>query len=339
MTYIKDLKDSKWVWYGVTTLIFGVLIYFADVNKFIESLTSADPLYFLVALIFGLSFFVSNAIIWHSFLREIEISVSFWKSLKLFMAGNFMNSVTPLGNLGGEPFMAYIISRNTEANYQQSISSIVSADLVNTIPFITYSAGGILYLFLFGSIPNVIMRATYFTVALILVGGTIAYLLWFKEDLLENFILSLLERIENKLGERKYFRAAEEKIEETINVFQKYGDNPRHLAKTSIVGHVSVVTQIICLYFVLLSLGVEPEIVPITLTVILSGLAAFTPTPGGSGTIEAAFSGLLMLFLPIAFDMALAAAFLFRMTTYLPGIPLGYLALINLQKGMKERKK
>lgn len=337
MKKILDLKDSKWVWYGVTTLIFGVLIYLADLNKFIRSLTSADPLYFLVALIFGLSFFVSNAIIWHSFLREIEISVSFLKSLKLFMAGNFMNSVTPLGNLGGEPFMAYIISKNTDANYQQAISSIVSADLVNSIPFITYSTGGIMYLFLFSSVPDLIIRATYFTVALILIGGSIAYLLWFKEDLLENFVMRMLNKIEKKIGKRKYFKAAEEKIQETINLFQSYGDNPKHLAKTSVIGHLSVITQIICLYFVLLSLGIEPEIVPITLTVILSGLAAFTPTPGGSGTIEAAFSGLLTLFLPISFDIALAAAVLFRMTTYVPGIPLGYLALINLQREIKQK--
>lgn len=330
-----DLKESKWVWYGVTTLIFAALIYFADLNKFIESLTSADPLYFGIALAFGLSFFVSNAIIWHSFLREIDIPVSFWKSLKLFMAGNFMNSVTPLGNLGGEPFMAYVISKNTEANYQQAISSIVSADLVNTIPFITYSTAGILYLFFFGSVPGPIMRATYFTVALIVVGGTIAYLLWFKEDLLENFILGLLDKIEDKIGNGKYVKAVREKIRETINLFQEFGNNPRHLAKTSLIGHLSVVTQIICLYFILLSLGIEPAIVPITLTVLLSGLASFTPTPGGSGTMEAAFSGLLMLFLPISFDAALAAAVLFRMTTYVPGLPLGYIALINLQKGIE----
>lgn len=324
------LKESKWLWYGVTTLIFVILIYLADLSKFLEALTSAKLLPFTIALIAGLSFFVTNAIVWHSFLHEGGTPVSFWKSIKLFMAGNFMNSITPLGNLGGEPFMAYVISQNTEANYQEAISSIVSADLVNTLPFITYSAAGILYFLIVGEPTTFIVRAGIFTTVLIIVGSLIAYILWFEEEFLENLLLKLLNWIERNIGGTKYIDSAKERVKETIEMFQKFGENPKHLLKASLIGHVSVVTQIICLYFVLISLSIEPLIAPITLTVILSGLATFTPTPGGSGTFEAAFAGLMVFLMPIEFGTALAATVLFRLTTYWPGIPLGYLALLSL---------
>jgi uncharacterized protein (TIRG00374 family) len=324
------LKESKWLWYGITTLIFAGLIYFADLSKFLDALTSAKPIHFTIALIAGLSFFITNAIVWHSFLHKGGTPVSFWKSLKLFMAGNFMNSVTPLGNLGGEPFMAYVISQNTKANYQEAISSIVSADLVNTLPFITYSAAGILYFLLFGEPTNLIIRAGAFTVVLIVVGAIIAYLLWFEEEYLEKLLLRILDWIEINIGGEKYVESAKERLKETIEMFHKFGEDPKHLFKASLIGHVSVITQIICLYFVLLSLNIDPLLAPITLTVILSGLATFTPTPGGSGTFEAAFAGLIVFLMPVEFGTALAATVLFRLTTYWPGIPLGYIALLSL---------
>lgn len=333
-----EVKESKWLWYGITTLIFAGLLYFADFSRFMDALTTARVAPFLVALGAGLSFFVTNAIVWHSFLNKGGTPVSMWKALKLFIAGNLMNSVTPLGNLGGEPFMAYVISKNTEANYQKAISSIVSADLVNTLPFITYSTAGILYFLVIGNTSNLIIRAGIFVAALVVLGAAIAYLLWFEEELLENMVLNLLHWIERNIGGEKYIESAKEKVRETIAMFQKFGEDPKHLVKASLIGHTSVITQIISLYFVLLSLSVEPLIAPITLTVILSGLATFTPTPGGSGTFEAAFSGLMMLLIPVGSGTALAAAVLFRLTTYWSGIPLGYLALLNLEEGVDRGK-
>lgn len=326
-----QLKKSKWLWYAVTTAIFGVLIYLADLNEFLEALQSAEILPFTVALFFGLLFFVTNGFIWYSFLKEVDTPVSFWKAIKLFLGGNFMNSVTPLGQFGGEPLMAYIVSRNTEANYQESISSIVSADLVNSMPFVTFSALGVVYLIILGEANNLILNIGLLLSLLVILGAFLAYLLWFEDQMLENYLFRLLKWFEENLGGKSFIDSAREKVKEALEKFRQFGENPRHLFFTSVIGHVTVVAQMICLYFVLLSLNIQPLAVPIMLTVVLSGLATFSPTPGGSGTFEAAFTGLIVLLMPVDPGPALAAAVLFRLTTYWPGIPLGYLALISLE--------
>jgi uncharacterized protein (TIRG00374 family) len=326
-----ELKESKWLWYAVTTAIFGILIYIADLNEFLEALKSAKILPFAAASFFGLLFFVTNGFVWYSFLKEVDAPVSFLKAIKLFLGGNFMNSVTPLGQFGGEPLMAYVVSRNSEANYQEAISSIVSADLVNSMPFVTFSALGVVYLIVSGQASSLILNIGLLLSLLIILGGFMAYLLWFEDQLLENYLFGFFKWLENNLGGKNIFDSAREKVKGALENFREFGENPRHLFFTSIVGHVTVIAQMICLYFVFLSLNIQPLIVPLMLTVVLSGLATFSPTPGGSGTFEAAFTGLIVLLMPVDPGPALAAAVLFRLTTYWPGIPLGYLALISLE--------
>lgn len=325
------LKDSKWIWYGITTLIFAALIYFADVNKFVNALTSADSLMFGVAMIFGMSFFLTFGFIWHLFFRHIGLEIGFLKTMRLVMGGIFMNSVTPLGPMGGEPFMAYVVSKNTGASYEESISCIVSADIINTIPFVTFASLGILYFVIQGSMNSLILRMAAITIGFIVLAGVVAYLLWFEEEILEKYLFGILNRIENVFGGQKYVKKTKKKISEIKEAFHTVGEDPKFLAKVAPFSHLIMIGQFFSLYFILISLGIEPHIPGIIFTVAFAGFATVSPTPGGSGTFEAAFSGLLMLFYTIPMDTALAVAVLHRLTTFWPGILIGYLALLGLQ--------
>lgn len=333
-----EIDKKKWGWYGVTTLIFAVLIYFADVQKFFQALISSDLSDFSIAFGFGLTWYLFFGIIWHMFFKKMNIKTDFLKSMKLVMAGNFMNSVTPLGPFGGEPFMAYVVSENTDSTYEKAISCIVSADMVNTIPFITYSLAGILYFLIFRTVNDFIFNLAVVTGVFIIFGAGLAYLLWFEEELLKNNIFRLLDRLESLIGSEKYVKLLKEKITEIKDAFHTVGEDPKHLLKTTGVAHLSVIGQFLCLYFILLSQNIDPLIAPTYFTVVLAGFATVSPTPGGSGTFEAAFSGLLMLFYTLPLDTALAVAVLFRLTTYWPGIIIGYMALLNLKGGSRKAK-
>lgn len=328
------LKESKLVWYGVSTVILALLIYFADVKQFINALKSVDIFYMSLAMISGLSVFLVWGFIWDSFFDNLDIDVGLGESIQMFMAGNFMNSVTPLGQLGGEPFMAYIVSENTEASYEKSLSAVVSADLINSIPFMVYATTGFVYLLIYGTlnarIENVIILVSGLT---LFVAGLI-YLLWFDRKLLEKWCHGIVEFVGNKFNRtEKFVEPVKEKITEIKKTFESIGEDPRHLLKTAVISHLAPVTQFICLYFIMKGLSIEPNFIAIYMTVILAGLAMFSPTPGGSGTFEAAFAGLLVLFYPeLGLDKAVASAVLFRLTTYWPGIPIGYYALIKLKK-------
>jgi len=106
-----DSKLKKLAWFGVSTAIIGGLIYFADINKFIEALQSASGPLLVPAFATGLGVFLIFGYTWYRFLTKVGVDVSYFESVRLFLASQFMNSITPLGQFGGEPFMAYIIRK------------------------------------------------------------------------------------------------------------------------------------------------------------------------------------------------------------------------------------
>jgi uncharacterized protein (TIRG00374 family) len=331
---LKQLKESKILWYGVSTLILIGLVYAADLGDVIDALQKVDPLYMAGAFFFGLSVFLVWGYIWHSFFKKMDINRDIFKSYKIFMAGHFMNSITPLGQLGGEPFMAYVISENTDSTYQTALSSVISADLINALPIIIYTSAAVIYLFFAGTAHSIVIKAAYLVIISLAMITVISYMIFTDGKSLGNWITSFLELIGDRSERlKKYTDSLKERVAELRESFRQAAENPSHLVKMVAVAHLAMPTQFICLYLILLGLGVEPTLTGIILTIILAGFAMFSPTPGGSGTFEAAFSGLLLVFYPsIGLKTAVAAAILFRLTTYWPGIPIGYTALINLRR-------
>lgn len=332
--HLKKLGSNK-IWYAVSTLVLFLLIYTTDFDKFTESLLRVDPLYMLLALLSGFSIFFIFGYIWYSFLNKLGMDVNFLRAYELFMAGNFINSITPLGQAGGEPFMAQLVSENTGASYEKSLSTIISADLINLIPALTYTFLGVGYMILKGlSLP------AFETIIFLLIGitvliGLMSYLFWSEKRHLEEAIFRILEfmEIRTSLIGKKSVDGVKDRISSGKEVFREIGKDPRHLVKTSLISHLYPVTQFIALLLILKGMGIEAGTAGVALTVILSGLAHFSPTPGGTGTFEAVFAGLLISFYPyIAFSDAVAAAILFRMTSYWPGIPVGYLFLVGLKR-------
>ena len=333
MSKIEKIKNSKLLWYGVSSLILAALIVFADVGKFIDALKNVDPFLMAASLTSGLSVFLIWGYVWHSFFQNLDFNSGLLKSYKIVMAGNFMNSITPLGQLGGEPFMAYIVSENTKESYERSLSTVISADLVNALPFLTYATVGILYILIFSTITEAMKAGVYIVIILNTLLGVIAYLAWFQTEKLESVIHKALEGIESRIGYNgNVIESLKERIEEIKEAFEQAGEDKKHLVKVIAITHLAPATQLLSLYLILLGMDITPTFAGVYLTVILAGLAMFSPTPGGTGTFEAAFSGLLIFFYPgMGLDVAVAAAVLFRLTTYWPGILIGYISLLNLK--------
>jgi len=329
---IKNLKDNKYLWFTVSTLIMAALIYFAEPERFIDSIQSAKLLPLFPALVFGLSVFIVWSFVWYRVFKACNIKMSYRKALRVFMAGNFMNAITPLGQAGGEPLMAYLLKENSGASYEKSLSSIFSADILNAIPPATFIIGGSIYLALFKSLNNFIIQTVYMVLLVTILGGILLYLLWFESGTIEKTILILLEKITAVIGKgEKLLETLEEKFEEIENTFKSIGQKPIQLLKTGLIAHLGFVLQILNFYFIMLALGIQPDFTPIYFIVPISALASFSPTPGGSGTYEAAMASLITVFIPgTSFATGLTAAILFRLTTYWPGIPLGWLALNSL---------
>ena len=330
---IQLIKNSKATWYVIATVLFAGLIYFANLGKFLQALNQVNRLYLGLAILSGMSFFLVMGYIWFSFFKKIGIETNLLKSYKMFMAGNFLNSVTPLGQLGGEPFMAYIVSKSTDSSYEKSLSAVVSSDLINSIPFVTYTIACVIYLYFTSSISETIEGIIYLVAFLGVILSLTAYLLWSNDKRVNSTGQKILDFLEGKVLKEKYIKPLRAKVMEFKEAFEEAGEDKKHLVKVATISHIFPLTQFLSLYLILIGMGINTNPIAIYFIVVLSGLAMFSPTPGGSGTFEAAFSGIMILFYPdVALSTALATAVLFRLTTYWPGIPLGYLCLLNLRR-------
>ena len=324
-------KSNKWFWYAITGLLFVGLLYVADAEQFVATINQVDVPLFSVAVVIGFSSLTVWAWVWHRFFGQLAIQSTVSQTVRMFLTGQFLNSITPLGQFGGEPIMAYLISEVTDSNYERSLTAVVSSDILNAAPFFTFTLGGILYLAVFGTLAGFLVDVGIVATVILTVGGVIAYLLWSEDSTLTGGIHGILDRIEARLSHAEgIVDSLKESVERIEDSFQAAGNDRWFLVETAAVSHLAILAQIVSLYFVFLSMGVEPRFVPIYFLVTLSTVATLSPTPGGSGTYEAAFSGLMTFFYSVDLATALTAAVLFRLTTYWPGIVVGYLAMLTL---------
>ena len=331
-----DIGWREWIWFIVSGALLAGLVYLADIGEFVASLRRADTSLFLVALVVGFSSLLVWAWVWHRFFETVGIEATVSQTVRMFLTGNFLNSITPLGQFGGEPIMAYIVSETTDVEYEKTLACVVSADVVNATPFFTFTLGGILYLGVFGSLRGPLVEIAALSVVLLGLLSLVAYLLWSDDRNLGAILVRLIDALEARLGRAEsLFESVRESVEGIEKAFQKAGNDRRFLITTAAISHLAILAQIVSLYFVFRSLGLPTEFVPLYLIVNLSVIATLSPTPGGAGTYEAAFAGLTTLFYSVDLATAVTAAVLFRLTTYWPGIPVGAVALLTLRDEMR----
>jgi uncharacterized protein (TIRG00374 family) len=325
-------RRKKGIWFLISTVILGALIYVSDYNELISVVAESDLSYVLFAVASGCFTLFIWGSVWHQFFDYFEINVEFSRSLHLLLAGTFFNFVTPLGRFGGEPIVAHLISERTNSTYSQALSSVTSADLSNSLPFLTAAVVSVLYLALFEK-PTLFTRNIVFIVLFFVIGWfLVIYLLWFGR-------IKLFSQYSHKIGQlvptfgklSPYIQLIKSKISTTITKMQKVGENPYKIFFILIISHLAILGHIGGLYFALLSVNVEPIPHAVFIIISLSTFLTFSPTPGSIGTFEAGFAGLLLIFFPISTATATAIAIVYRVGTYLPGLILGYLSIITLE--------
>lgn len=325
------MERSQIGWFGVATLIIAAMIYFADINQFITEIQRADKLLLLAAVLCGLMAIPVWANSWHQLINNMGENLSFYESLKLFTSGLFMNSVTPLGQFGGEPFMAYIIEDNTDIDYEHSLSAVISADIINAIPIFTFVLGGSLLMILFNSLNQLFLEILYIAIIITVLGGSLAYLLWFKSGYIEKRVLHAARTVTGFIGHGdSYVDSLEERLLTLEKAFKTVGEDPRDLLEMSILAHSFFIFQVTSLYLVMASVGVETDFTPLFFVLPIASLANFSPTPGGSGAYEAVMATILSTLLGVPGSLAVTIGILYRFTTFWPGLIIGYISFSTI---------
>jgi uncharacterized protein (TIRG00374 family) len=336
---VKSERVKSLLWFGLSTCIFVVLIWLADFNKILAALKEAELIYLLLSGAAGAGVFFAWSANWYNFFQISNIDCSYPRTFQLFSAGQFLNSVTPFGQFGGQPFMAYLISKHSDSPYEKSLATVMSADLIALIPLTSFVLIGYSYLALTGSVPARLTELSTLTFGLLLFGVVMSYLGWYRNGSLEKTSLSIFESLTSFAGVGEHLvEKLEGKLENVEQTFETIGKSPSAMVKSLVIAHISFLLKMTAFYGVVLSLGIEIDLFYIMLLIPLSALANFSITPGGAGTFEAVMAGIIVLFVNIDFAIAVTAAILYRLSTYWLGIVIGYTAMSSLNYNLESAR-
>jgi len=264
---------------------------------------------------------------WQVVLEVAGIEESFRRLVVTYFAATFANYVTPLGQAGGEPFIAYVLSRDTDASYEDSLASVVTADLLNLLPFFTFAAVGMGVLVVRTTLPDEVRG-----VAVALVGFAVgvpvaAAVGWRFRHSVGRFVLRLVAPVARRIR----FVSVEgirERMRDLNEAFERIATDPRGLVHALAFSYIGWLFFALPLYFAALAVGDPVSLLLVFFIVPASTLAGLTPSPGGLGGVEAALVGLLVVLAGVSTASGYAVATVYRLASYWFALGAGGIAAL-----------
>ncbi|MDY6766328.1 MAG: flippase-like domain-containing protein [Candidatus Nanohaloarchaea archaeon] len=308
--------------FAVALGVIGLFTWAVGWRDILAATGRASPGLLLLGGVTAFAGFLTIGVAWWVVVRRVA-GYTLTRGLWVFLATQFANSVTPLGQFGGEPFIAYLLSRDSDLPIEESFGAVLAADIVNTAPFFTFSFLGIFsFLFYFplnGTVSTVLKAVTGLTL-LVTIG---LFTVWRYRPA----VLGGLERIGAWVADGVDHsdidgEQLKQRGEGFYTVFEELLGERRTLGLSLAVAHLSTVFGVAGLYLLLLSLGVDAPVSALLFILPASMLAGYLPLPGGLGGIELAMAGLLNTVASVPLPVASAAALLYRIATYWAGMML-----------------
>lgn len=293
-------------------LAFAVIVavtLYADAPRLVAALVHFRWEY--LPLILGLTLFNYSwrFVKWQYYLKRLEVSIHWSKSLLIFVSGLSM-AITPAKV--GELLKSYLLKRETGAAISHTSPIIVAERLTDGIAMLVLASAG-LVLYRFG---------WEILLALLLPG--LAGILCVQN---RRLMLALLERSE-RLPVLPRFVHLIRAFYESAYALLRW----RPLLLAIVIGLVSWSGECGALYFVFTGLGVTPGVdLFIKATFILafaSLVGSASGLPGGLGAAEGSILGLTLLLVSTSATLGAAATLLIRFCTLWFGLGLGVIALL-----------
>jgi len=236
--------------------------------------------------------------------------------------------------------MAYLISKKTKSSYEKSLATVMSADLVTVIPMILYISIGLIYLILAEDINEQVTKTSLILLSLLMTGVTTGFLAWFKPGTIEKHGLTMIHKINGLTGRGyKLKNILEKKMEDWEKTLGMIGEKPKTLTMSLIITGSAFMFRMITFYLILTSLGLTMNPLKIMLLIPLISFASISPTPGGTGTYEAAMAGSIVLISSLSLPVALTVTILYRTVTYWQTTILGYISTTTMNSIPSTTKK
>ena len=321
-------------------VVLGVMLWFVGINQITAALVRLTVQSLAIIVGLGLAWLVTWSLALHRILDSIGTPTSRWTAFLLFASAAFTDNITPLGQAGGGPFSALLISRRTETSYESGFASITSFDALNLVPSITLAGIGLAYY----SIQYAVGRRL--TLVMLVVGAMILGIPMvavtsrrFSTQIssgLTRVLTVVLRRVASvvPIYDPPTQTGIRERVDAYLVSIKRVGTNRTDLAVAlgfSTLGWLLLSGLLYVSMQALTATAAVPAFV-VLIIVPVSTIASVTPLPGGTGGVELAITLLLLPF-GIPEEVALGIALVFRLGSYWLSTLVGGLCVFALEHG------
>lgn len=312
------------------TMLILVMVLKDDFMGIMQQIAEAKLLWISVSFVAIISFWVLEAYIYMRIVNAYNYSVSLLSMLKVTMATQFFNGITPFAT-GGQPFQIYILSRETGLSVGKTSSSALQNFILYQSSLIIY---GFIAIFAQLFVKQVSLEANSYMKLIIFIGFALNFLviaglvILGKTPRISKFFFYSCIDFLAKIRLVKDKARTREKIRMTLADFhhdvKKLGEQKKLMAEAIVLNLLRLTLFYVIAYFLCLSVGIG-DVSPID--VILASaytmlVTSLVPLPGASGGAEVGF---LMFFSGIiSGSSASAIMLLWRLFTYYIGLILGF---------------
>jgi len=284
--------------------------HFIDPKQVLTLLQNVPWYVMVLVLILSSSMMITRAFRFFILLRDAQIRVSFWQTLKVYLAGQ---ALTPLP--GGEGSRTIFLKLETHTSVKNMVTPLIMLGISEMLVAVTIALVGGIF---FG-----LLRAAAFA-ALV---GTVA-LLWLLTN--HKAVQTLWDKLPGHPKVQKAGKAITSTQKEVhSNIFKSNSHYPSPLFLknlglaflTDILGGLIIFTLMRSLH---IHFGLLRSVYVFAAATVLGELVQFIP--GGVGVTEGGLTGILILS-GVALPPASAVVLLFRAATLVYGILVGILFL------------
>lgn len=310
---------------GIAFTILFAFITFVGWNEVFSTIRRASPVFVILGISAGIVSTFVRGFTWKFVFDKFGYDYSFGELFQIYYTGVFANGVTPLGQLGGEPFLAYVLSKKYDTNYEKKFGALFSADMIISLPFFTMSLAGLVYfLTLYPSRPIISLLSAFIllpTIGVILFFIATWHLRGFVKRAavkIRKIILYIVNFITLNWDNLKIEGEGEmhEKVDRFYESVRFAFNNKKTVSQAIFVAHLSRFMDFVSVFAFLLSLGVKPGFLTVLFIVPMAGLGFYLPLPGGIGGQQLIMTLLLVFIANIPIATASAAVLMYRMSSF-----------------------
>jgi len=314
-------------------LLLIVLISAVGSRDIFMELSRADGRLIALSVLSGCLMLFFRGLVWGQFLSLIDRSMPRRRIGRIFLTAMFVKYITPYGQLATEPFVAYLVSSNAKMDYENGLASIISADLLNYLPYYTFGFLALGMIGLGGTLVDGMLSQFLAFGGLFVLVILLVVLVVRRPEIVYTVVLGatgltyrLVGRVTNRFDERLAPDAVRERLDGFYSTVDTITADRRTLLTATLYAHLGMIFLMLPIYFGGIALGYQIALPVVAVVVALGKLGSVVPAPGGTGGVETIVTAGLTTLSGLDPAAALTVALIYRVSTYWLTIGLGGVA-------------